>query len=181
MIITCLCRRDRFLQGISVRQMQCDISFFFFFFPSSQSPISHVVVKRCERLLSASTHQICAAAGTKDPLLSAQSFLLLMCVIVPARECLSYTLWLRAAQPADLLLPSCSPIVAPSFPTTGCGGDHLWRPQWEEVGTVLRWAWNKGLQTSGAALLTSTQRRQKIVFKTKNITIRFNLGLTVSI
>lgn len=79
---------------------------------------------------------------------------------------------------ADLLLHPALPLSLPVFPPLAARKGHLWRPQWEEVGTVLRWAWNKGLQTSGAALLTSMQRRQKIVFKTKNITIRFNLGLT---
>lgn len=52
-------------------------------------PTAKCNVKRCEWPLSASADQICTATGTKNPLLSAQSFLLLMCIIVLARECLS--------------------------------------------------------------------------------------------
>lgn len=146
----------------------------------SPALLSDFVVERCKQPLSASADQICNSNWDKEPLIVSSKFPFAYVHHCPWPE----SVWVRLSGFRQLSswssAPSCSPIVAHSFPTAGCEEGHLWGLQWEEVGTVLRWARNKGLQTSGAALLTSMQG-QKIVFKTKNITIRFDLGLNVSI
>lgn len=146
----------------------------------SPAALSDVVVKT----LQTTSHlrqqlRSATATRTKSPLLSVQSFPLLMCIIVPGQAVFELDSLALGSSAADLLLHPALPLSLPVFPPPAarkaiCGG-----LQWEEVGTVLRWAWNKGLQTSRAALLTSRQR-QKIVLKTKNITIRFDLGQNVS-
>lgn len=109
--------------NLSQPAAKCNVTSDQLFFPLP----SDVVVKRCERPLSASADQICTATRTKNPLLSAQSFLLLMCIIVPGKRVFELDSLALGSAVADLLLHPALPLSLPVFPPLAarkaiCGG-----------------------------------------------------------
>lgn len=82
------------------------------------------------------------ATGTKSPLLSVQSFLLLMCIIVPGQRVFELDSLASGSSAADLLLHPALPLWLPVFPPPAarkaiCGGfnGRKWAPSYAGHGT----------------------------------------------